>query len=178
MPRIAVLDCDGEPLPGDPASDDGGLMGANIIQWLRGGAEGGGGGASWQWVHLRPKTRPDELPQSAGEYDGYVIPGSRAMVTDRAPWMAAVTALVRDAHARGLPLVGICFGHQLIGDALGGKVVYKEVGGSAFNCAVDEVVLEQPAAGARMFPGDGSLRLMKGHSQQLVELPPGAELLE
>ena len=63
MPRIAVLDCDGEPLPGDPASDDGGLMGANIIQWLRGGAEGGGGGASWQWVHLRPKTRPDELPE-------------------------------------------------------------------------------------------------------------------
>ena len=169
MPRVAILDCDGEPTA--DGGDDGGLMGTNAADWLR---EEGDEPSAWTWVHLRVKNRPEELPRSAEEFDGYVVPGSRAMVTERGAWMEPVSELIRQAHARGLPLVGICFGHQLIADALGGEVETR-AGAQPFNCAVDEIELTESAAAAGL--GAGPLRLMKGHSQHVVALPPGATLL-
>lgn len=53
---------------------------------------------------------------------GIVVSGSHAMVTDAAPWMLGLESWLHDACMSGVPVLGICFGHQLLAHALGGKV--------------------------------------------------------
>ena len=169
MPRVAIIDC-------DAASPDEDFNGRNVARWL---LDPGDGDAGWSFTHVRPKV-PGELPRSVDAFDGYVIPGSRSMVTEREGWMEEVEALIRAANAKGKPLVGMCFGHQIIGRALGGTVAPVAVNGEKMNNAVDEIVLTAEAAPYGLSgetSASGSLRLMKGHEQQLVELPPDSTLL-
>ena len=53
---------------------------------------------------------------------GVVISGSHAMVTDDAPWMAALQTWLHQICMAGVPVLGICFGHQLLAQTLGGHV--------------------------------------------------------
>jgi GMP synthase-like glutamine amidotransferase len=55
-------------------------------------------------------------------YAGVLVTGSGAMVTDREPWSERTADWLREAAQRGLPMLGICYGHQLIAQALGGEV--------------------------------------------------------
>ena len=65
--------------------------------------------------------RGDSLPAREG-FAGVIVTGSAAMVPDRQPWSERAAAWLRDAAHAGLPLFGICYGHQLIAHALGGDV--------------------------------------------------------
>ena len=64
----------------------------------------------------------NELPDSATETDGWLITGSKHGVYDDLPWIAPMEQLLRDAYEASVPIVGICFGHQLLAQALGGHV--------------------------------------------------------
>lgn len=73
----------------------------------------------------------DAVPQSAEGYSGLVFMGGPMSVNDDLPWIAQVEALIRDAVARDLPVLGHCLGGQLMSKALGGKVSrnpVKEIG--------------------------------------------------
>ena len=75
----------------------------------------------------------DCTSDSFTSYDGLVISGSEASVTDidKIPWVKKLEDLVKDIHKlkEGRPqTVGLCFGHQIIAHALGGKVVRNEKG--------------------------------------------------
>ena len=63
----------------------------------------------------------DPLPARAG-FAGVLISGSAAMVTQRLDWSERSAAWLRDAVEAGLPVFGICYGHQLLAHALGGEV--------------------------------------------------------
>lgn len=63
----------------------------------------------------------DPLPEPTG-YAGAIISGSAAMVTDKLEWSERTAAWLRDAAHAGFPLLGICYGHQLLAHALGGEV--------------------------------------------------------
>lgn len=56
------------------------------------------------------------------QISGAILSGSWAMVTDRPEWSERTAAWIRDAVGASLPLLGICYGHQLMAHALGGEV--------------------------------------------------------
>jgi len=70
--------------------------------------------------HADAREAPDYPdPRTLG---GVVVSGSHAMVSDRAPWSEHLAGWLKDCVAAELPVLGICFGHQLLAHALGGEV--------------------------------------------------------
>jgi GMP synthase (glutamine-hydrolysing) len=114
------------------------------------------------------------LPASYA-YDGVVITGSWAMVTDREPWSEQSAVYLREAVARGLPLLGVCYGHQLLAHAYGGLVGYNPRGRHA---GTAEVTLTQAAASDALLGGfESPLIVQVSHAQSVIELPAEATLL-
>ncbi|MEH6589259.1 MAG: GMP synthase [Halioglobus sp.] len=62
-----------------------------------------------------------EYPADIDEVDAYLITGSKSSVYDDKPWIEPLKGFIRQINTRHKKLVGICFGHQIIADALGGK---------------------------------------------------------
>lgn len=70
----------------------------------------------------------NEYPAEINECDGYLLTGSKTGVYDSAPWLEALQEFVRRAYLSQVPLVGICFGHQMLAHALGGRAQKSELG--------------------------------------------------
>ena len=69
-----------------------------------------------------------EMPASIHDCDGWLITGSRHGVYENLEWMLRLQAFICELAAERVPLVGICFGHQIIAQALGGEVVKSDKG--------------------------------------------------
>lgn len=67
-------------------------------------------------------VRDNQFPSDIELCDGWIITGSKANVYENLPWMQRLQALIREIYAADKPLVGICFGHQIIATAFGGCV--------------------------------------------------------
>ncbi|MGR6870929.1 glutamine amidotransferase-related protein [Pseudomonas sp. HK3] len=67
-------------------------------------------------------VRDDVFPQSEKECDAWLITGSKFNVYQNLEWMQKLKAFILEVHASKKPMVGICFGHQIIAEAFGGKV--------------------------------------------------------
>lgn len=104
-----------------------------------------------------------DFPESVHDADGWLITGSKHGVYDDLPFIPLLEEFVREAFAAGVPLVGICFGHQLIAQAFGGKVVKFPAGW---------------ALGAHDYDWDGRrVCLNAWHQDQVVDLPDGARVI-
>ena len=112
-----------------------------------------------------------ELPASPTECDGYLITGSSAGVYDPLPWIADAVDFLRAAKGKAA-LVGVCFGHQLMAQAFGGQVVKSPKG-----WGVGEHVYELMRAEPWIEAPPLRIRLPASHQDQVVEKPPGAEVL-
>lgn len=115
------------------------------------------------------------VPASVHECDGWLVSGSADSVYDELPWIHAVEQFLRDVMAEGVPLVAICFGHQLLAQALGGRVERSDAGWGVG--AHDYQLVGPPPAWMVPAPVDGHVRLIASHQDQVVELPAGAEVL-
>lgn len=104
-----------------------------------------------------------EFPASVHDADGWLITGSRHGVYEDHPFIPPLEQFIRDALGAQIPVVGICFGHQIMAQALGGKVA-KFPGGWA--------------VGAQEYDfGDEKLTLNAWHQDQVITPPKGAQVL-
>ena len=106
---------------------------------------------------------------------GVVISGSHAFVTDREPWSKKVADWIPGVIAAEIPLLGICYGHQLMALALGGSVDSSPVG---IEMGTVEVKLTEHISDDPLFSGLGrKFKAHVGHAQSARTLPPGAVVL-
>lgn len=126
---------------------------------------------------VQPEFRVYDLthgafPQSSEECDAWLFTGSKWSVYDDDPWIARAHALAEELHAARSPTIGICFGHQLIARALGGRVEKAAIG---WGVGVHTANIRQQRPW--MNPARERLALLVSHQDQVSELPPGAQLL-
>ena len=141
-----------------------------FFSWLRREGED-----SWNGEWTEHDVRTDQPLPGARDADAFIMTGSSSSVTERAPWMLRSEELVRRIVEQGTPMLGICFGHQMIGQALGG-LVEKNPRGREIGTVEVRVILHEPRD--PIFDGLGSqFRANHSHMDSVTALPPGARRL-
>ena len=111
-------------------------------------------------------------PKDIDECQGYLITGSRFSVYDEVDWIKKLKRFVLELHQLKKPLIGVCFGHQLIAQILGGKAKEAEfgwtVGNQTYNFVEDLFWIKKDIS---------SVKLLHSHKDQVTQLPPHAKLI-
>lgn len=113
-----------------------------------------------------------EFPASVDEHDVYIFSGSPHGVYEDLPWIREAEAFVRRAIQAGKVLIGGCFGHQLIAQALGGEVRLSERGWG-MGAHVHRLTVREPW----MQGGPEAVNVLVSHQDQVVRPPEGAVVL-
>jgi len=106
---------------------------------------------------------------------GAIITGSAAMVTERAAWSERTAGWIRHAMDAELPLFGVCFGHQLMAHALGGRVDYLPGGREIGTQPIEKLATAAHDPLAARLPT--SFRAHTTHEQSVLEAPSGVVVL-
>ncbi len=150
--RVAVLDCC---QPNPPRLAAWPSVGGVIVDWLSPQMPGVAIDRIDVWGG-------DALP-SVDAYDAWVVSGSEMGVYDSPAWMAPTRAFLGEIRTAGKPVLGICFGHQLMADTFGGMA---EKAGTGY------------VAGTRRVGwGEQQFDAYFLHQDQVRTVPPGAEVL-
>jgi GMP synthase-like glutamine amidotransferase len=114
-------------------------------------------------------TLDGEIPASPAECDAWLVTGSKHGVYDDLPWIDPLKAFLRASRAAGQPIIGVCFGHQILAEALGGQAMKSAKGWGAGAHEYD--VVRRPAwmAGA---PDSFAIHAM--HQDQVTAIPEDA----
>lgn len=125
-----------------------------------------------QWSFDVWQARAGLMPGSPEGYDGFVLTGSVSSVNDEVPWVLQLAGLVRQLHAQRLPTVGLCFGHQMMAHALGGRVGFSP-GGWRVGSATTHISDVQPW----MQPAQAAVTLFAAHQEQVLQPPAVARVV-
>ena len=137
------------------------------------------------WITSNLKLNPDNIEirkpfigetlPDPGNVCGVVVTGSHAMVTTQEKWSEYTAAWIQKVIAAEIPLLGICYGHQLLAHALGGRVGSRSLG-SEFGTV--DMQLNAGGRDDRLLAGlPRVFQVQVCHSEFVLELPPGANLL-
>lgn len=109
-------------------------------------------------------------PDRSEAYDAYLLTGSSAGACDPLPWIEPLKGFLREARGR-VKLVGVCFGHQIMAEAFGGRVIKSPKGWGIGLHSYD--VLNR----AEWMDGAGTISAPVSHQDQVVEQPPESRVL-
>jgi GMP synthase-like glutamine amidotransferase len=112
------------------------------------------------------------FPEAVDEVDAWLVTGSRFGAYDDASWIRRLEDFLRQVMAARVPMVGICFGHQLLAQAMGARVEKAAAGWGVG--PHDYEIVERPAW-LTGYPARLTLNAM--HQDQVLTLPPGARLI-
>jgi GMP synthase-like glutamine amidotransferase len=110
------------------------------------------------------------MPRRVGEQDGWLVTGSVAGVYDPEPWIEPLSGFLREVRGR-TPLVGVCFGHQIMAQAFGGRVIKSPKG---WGVGLHDYAMTAHPAWADERAG---VSLVAWHQDQVVEVPPDAAVI-
>ncbi|MFK7829738.1 MAG: GMP synthase [Congregibacter sp.] len=117
-------------------------------------------------------VRVGEYPDAIDDMDAYLITGSRHGVYEDLPWIPTLLTFIRELHQRRKKLLGICFGHQAIAEALGGKA---EKVATGWGMGVHKHrFVNRPAW---LDDGDLEFPILVSHQDQVVTPATGCEVL-
>lgn len=134
----------------------------DMIQATVGDAWGG------PWQELDCVDEPCAFPAPA-QVAGVIVTGSPARIADQSPWMLALQARLRSFVVQQVPIFGICFGHQLLGAALGGRS-----GPNPRGREIGTVPMTLQAADPLFGAEPRSFAVAMTHLDSVLELPAGA----
>jgi GMP synthase-like glutamine amidotransferase len=114
----------------------------------------------------------NDYPQDMNECDAYLITGSKASCYDNVQWIHALKEFIKALHKNKKKLIGVCFGHQIIAEALGGSVRKSP---SGWHAGVDSISLNNDA----LEYGDQGKKynLVFSHQDEVKRLPRNATLI-
>jgi GMP synthase-like glutamine amidotransferase len=112
-------------------------------------------------------------PEDFSQYDGFLSSGSLSSVYDPDPWIMQYQTYVVRLHKEKKKHVGICFGHQMIAQALGGRV---EKARQGWGMGIKETLLEQNRPWMNS-AAKNPINLIVSHQDQVVKLPESAKIL-
>jgi GMP synthase-like glutamine amidotransferase len=113
-----------------------------------------------------------EAPPPPSAYDGFVCTGSRCSVYEDRSWIDHLKRFVQDARDAQVPFVGVCFGHQVLAEALGGKVERADYG---WGIGVHDMEILRTENW--MSPEREYCKLQYMHADQVQRMPEGSTLL-
>ena len=112
-----------------------------------------------------------EMPGSIYDCEGWLITGSKHGVYENLDWMLELQEFIRKIADTSIPLAGICFGHQIIAQALGGEVVKSDRG---WGVGLHHYRIDQKLPW--MEPSSDEMGIYAFHQDQVVKLPPMAKI--
>lgn len=117
----------------------------------------------------------DELPSTTQDIDGIIITGSSKEVYDDESWIQSLEKFVNRARAHRIPMLGVCFGLQLIAQATGGKVTKNPKGREI---GTKKAQLTESGKTDPLFAGlPQTVDVQESHQSAVVQLPQNAQLL-
>ncbi|CAM2066167.1 Type 1 glutamine amidotransferase [Sulfidibacter corallicola] len=116
-----------------------------------------------------------EYPRDLADYDAYVVTGSASDAHATEPWIQDLNRKLREAFDCGRKILGVCFGHQAVANALGGASHRADQGWEVGIHALDLTEAATKKTYGHNLPTN--LNVLQTHRDEVKRLPPGAELL-
>jgi len=111
----------------------------------------------------------EDLPPSFAGFSHIILSGSKTSILDSSPWVRRLMDFVRDAAQAGIPMLGVCYGHQIIARAHGGDEVVRIAPTPEFGW----VKIKQTMPNALLQGLPESFHSFQSHYEEVCQLPRG-----
>lgn len=112
------------------------------------------------------------LPEQVDQCDAWMITGSKFGVYESHTWIEKLKVFLRQAYQADIPIIGICFGHQILAEALGGRVIKSDKG---WGVGIHQYPIHRNHSW--MMGDEETLSIQAYHQDQVVEVPEDAEVV-